>query len=421
MSENRIEKLLRPLTKTSKSYYLFIGILAAIAALGVYAWWIQLTQGLVVTGMGDIVTWGLYISNFTFLVGVISAGILIGLLSHLGRFKEYKPIARISEVVALISLLLLIAFVIFDLARPDRLLIMFLEGNIFSPFVWDLVLDATYMVLILIAIYLPLRRDIAIYLKRAPKSRLRWLYKILAAGYEDTHEEHELLERTMWWLTIGMTFVMVAVHIAAGSWIFGIVSGRPGWFGPFVTYWAIATIATAISVIILVAAVVRTLFKLEDFIKPGIFKGLGKILFGLLLIYLFFMISEQVTVRYAGPVGVSEVSTAILFGEFAWLYWPVIIGFTVCSLILVTPKLSTTGGIVAASAIVLVLFWIERFLLLVPPLSRPLLPYPVGVYVPTLLEWAIMAGAYALGVLIFAIFIKIFPIIELGVGEEVER
>ncbi len=72
---------------------------------------------------------------------------------------------------------------------------------------------------------------------------------------------------------------------------------------------------------------------------------------------------------------------------------------------------SVTRTLIAAATIV-VAFWVKRFLIVVPSLLRPLLPFPEGSYSLSWVEWSIVAGTFALAALLFVLFLKIFPIVE---------
>ncbi|NIM46193.1 MAG: hypothetical protein GTN80_10400 [Nitrososphaeria archaeon] len=409
------EKILKASTHTSSLFFVFLAILVAFTSFFLFSWYIQLTKGLVVTGMGDIGTsapWGLYISNFIFLVGVASAGMIIGFLVHVGRVEMLRPIARIAELITCIALSLSILSVCFDLGRLERFLNLFTSGQLFSPFFWDLVVVSLYLILSSIMLYLPLREDMLIWKEMVPK--WSWLYSILLGGYRSSEMKRRMLKRICWWLAIAILLVMVSVHSAIVPWIFGILSGRPGWYSYFYgAYFGVIHVATGVAVVIIASASIRYLFKLDNYIPLDTFKYLGNFLLGLIAIYLHFMFSEQVTVAYAGPNPESNISNAVLFGEFAWLYWPtVLIGLVLPCLILITPRTRTIPGIVTASIIATTAFFLKRIIVVVPSLTHPLLPYPVGVYTPTWIEWSLIGGSYTVGILAFTLFIKVFPIVE---------
>lgn len=413
MKKKEIEELtLRPLIYTGKAFYALIIVLIGTIAWFGYAWWTQLTYGLGVTGMNRPVYWGLYIANFIFLGGIGHTGIAISAVIRLRKLEAYRPITRIAESLTVVSTIIALINIVFDLGRPDRMLNMFIyyaERVAQSPFIWDLTAVSIFLALSLIYLYLEMREDIAICAEKVPKRRR--LYRILSKWY--TPGERERIDRVLWWLAIIILPVLVIAESIV-AYFMGLMVSQAGWYNPFFApYFVTAAIASGIATVIVIAWLVRRLFNWDEYIKPEIFKGLGTALSILVLIYLYFMVSEQITIRYAGPVAERIVSEALLLGEFAWLYWSVVVlGLIVPFLILLVPKTRTIGGTVIASILIVAGLWIKRLLIVVPPLTRPRLPYPWGVYTPTWEEWSLILGSYAIGILIYAIFAKLFPIVE---------
>jgi molybdopterin-containing oxidoreductase family membrane subunit len=176
------------------------------------------------------------------------------------------------------------------------------------------------------------------------------------------------------------------------------------------------------------------LFDWYEFIPDRIFIGLANVLRVFLIFYMYFIISEHLVVRYAGLHPEQVFSNALFFGEFAPLWWTyLIVGTFIPFLMLVIPQTRTVKGILIASLIVVPALWLKRMLIVVPPLTRQLIPNPVmdpatrssfitpitsiGVYSPSWVEWSLFIGALALGVLMFTLFAKFFPLIELEVAD----
>lgn len=423
MGEAKVEELLRPMTRTTAAFYIFLGVVLATIGVGLYAWYTQLTHGLIVTGMRDLTVgapWGLYISNFVFAIAVGAAGVAIAAGVRFLKLKRYEPIARMAELTTFVAIIMALIFIVFDLGRPDRALYLFIylfERLPFSPLAWDLTVITAYLILSLAYLYLSMREDLVFLIKRFPSRQ--WFYKILAVGH--TPEEHRWLSGVLLAMSLAILPIMPAVHSVI-AFIFGLTAARPGYYsalqGPmFVT----AALGSGVAMVIIVAAVFRYVYKWNDVLKLEIFTGLANFLVPVLGIYLYLMISEQLTMRFLGPSAEVAVSDALLWGEFAYLFWMTIaIGILIPILLLVYPgNRKKLDAIVTAAVLVVVGFWIKRVLIVVPPLTvipsliQPLL-YSSAVYVPTWVEWAIMAGIYALGVLIFAIFTKLFPIVELA-------
>ena len=101
-------------------YYLWIGLLTLVCLLGLNAYAKQFVHGLVVTGMSDQVSWGVYIANFTFLVGVAAAAVMLVIPVYIYKNEDLHDLVIFGELLAVAAILMCLAFVTVDLGRPDR-------------------------------------------------------------------------------------------------------------------------------------------------------------------------------------------------------------------------------------------------------------------------------------------------------------
>ena len=143
--EARETNLLRSVLQTTWRFYLWVGCLGAVLLLGLYAYIRQLHEGLIVTGLRDQVSWGLYITNFVFFIGISHAGTLISAILRVTHTEWRRPITRMAEAITVFALCIGAPMVIIDLGRPDRLLHLFRYGRIQSPIVWDVLSISTYL------------------------------------------------------------------------------------------------------------------------------------------------------------------------------------------------------------------------------------------------------------------------------------
>ena len=104
----------------SRVYYLWCAFLLAIIGVGVSFYLQQLDKGLIVTHMRDQVSWGLYIGNFTYLVGVAAAAVLLVIPAYIYHFDPIKEIVVLGELLAASAIIMALMFVLADLGRPDR-------------------------------------------------------------------------------------------------------------------------------------------------------------------------------------------------------------------------------------------------------------------------------------------------------------
>ncbi len=144
--------------KGSKAYYTWLLFLLTLMTIGTFAYAYQLKSGLIVTAMRDQVSWGFYISNFTFLVGVAAAAVLLVIPAYVYHWKPIKEIAVLGEMLAVSAMVMCLLFVTVDIGRPDRFWHLIPKIGILnfpqSLLAWDVVVLNTYLVLNLtIAVY----------------------------------------------------------------------------------------------------------------------------------------------------------------------------------------------------------------------------------------------------------------------------
>ncbi len=135
--------------KGSRNYYIWVGFLSLLILIGAGTYAMQLKKGLIVTAMRDQVSWGLYLSNFTFLVGVAAAAVLLVIPAYIYDFKPIKEIVLFGELMAITAISMCILFIIVDLGRPERVwhLIPFLGTMNFpaSLLAWDIIVLNGYL------------------------------------------------------------------------------------------------------------------------------------------------------------------------------------------------------------------------------------------------------------------------------------
>ncbi len=143
-------------------YYIWMSFLTLLLAACLYAYYLQLRDGLIVTGLRDFVSWGMYISNFVFFVAVSLIGMLISSVLGLAGAKWITPVSRIAEFIAVAFALVAGLIIITDMGRPDRVHHLLLYGRFQSLIIWDIVVVITYATLCLLLLYVPLIPDASV-------------------------------------------------------------------------------------------------------------------------------------------------------------------------------------------------------------------------------------------------------------------
>lgn len=415
------EHLLRPLLGSDRTFYIVAGILLIPIAWFVYAWVFQLTKGLGVTALRTPVgaAMGVYITTFVFFVGIAHGGIALAAGIRLLKLTSLRPIARIGEVLTIVSVAMAGLSIILDMGRPDRVfhMIQYWPQRVgWSPLTWDITVIFTYFALSLTYLWLTMRKDLFLLSSRV--QRRQRIYKALLIGYQPGEEQE--VERLAWWLSLAVVFLVVMLSGGVVPWLFGLISSRPGWFSALAgPYFLTAAITSAIAVVVVIAAVLRRVFNWQAYIQPQIFRGLGTLIGLLTIFYLYLTLAEQLTFRYASPLAEMTISDMLLRGEFAPIYLPmIVVGLLIPALWLfvqaIRPAMFSVAGTTLASAIILVAFWVKRFFIIVPSFLRPYLPFPTGNYSPSWVEWSLVIGVFAIAILLYMLFMKLFPIMEVG-------
>lgn len=417
----KVERIPYGVGRWSAGWGVLIVIALAVLALGVFAFTRQLTQGLVVTGMRDVgsmggAPWGLYISFDVYFVGVSFSGITIAALIRLLNLENLRSISRMAELLTVVSLILAAFTILPDLGRPGLALVNLpLYARPQSPFFGTFTLViAGYLFSSLVFLYLAGRKDAALC-AQVP-SRLRWFYRLWAAGYRDTPQERERHSRTSWWLALAILPLLVTAHSTLG-FVFGIQIGRPGWFSTLqAPGFVILAGVSGIGLLIVIAALLRRALGLQEQLNLRVFTWLGNFLWVLTAGYLYFLVAELLTTTYAAHHHEARVTSALFSGPYAWVFWTSV-GLLVVSFIILLVQFLARRYIllwVVIPGLLVNLASIgKRYVLVAPSLTHgTLLPYPPGVYSPTWVEYSIILGLFALGTLLYVLFIKVFPILE---------
>lgn len=382
------------ITKGSMKYHIWMGFLTLVMLIGMYCYSIQLDEGLSVTGMSDRVSWGLYISNFTFLVGVAAAAVMLVMPTYVLKDIDFKQAVLIGEGLAVAALIMCLAFVVADMGGPSVLWHMIPGIGVFnfpnSMLTWDvIVLNGYLFINISIPFYILFRH----YQGKEAKQ------KVYVPG------------------AVLSVFWAVGIHLVT-AFLYQGLQARPFWnnalLGP---RFLASAFAAGPALIILVLAVIRsfTAFKIED----KTIKKIAMIVTVAAQINLIMLVSELFKEFYA-PTHHSESAYYLFFGLHGknallpWI-WTAIPLNILATVILTFGKFRNNLKILYFCCFILfVAIWIEKgFGLIVPGF----IPGPYGKiveYLPTKIEIGVTIGIWALGAFVFTILAKTAIGIELG-------
>jgi molybdopterin-containing oxidoreductase family membrane subunit len=383
---------------TASGSSVVMSALAVIALVGLGAWIYELVYGLAVTGMRNVISWGLYIFTFAYFVKLSAGGLIVASTAEVFGVAALKPLMRIGVLTAAICVAVAAMIIIPDMGRPDRLLNIIMYPNFRSPIIWDISIIAVYLTMSVIEFGL---------LSAPPERQRRLLIKTLAV--------------------LGLPAAFALHSITA--WIFGVQISRPYWNSALMApMFVVSAILCGSSLIALIAALLQRFagFRFES----STWRALATMMAASLAIDLYFVFCEYVTVLW-GVVPREMIPYRMLmpdgkFGALTAIEW--IVGGVAPFVLLVLPAARARIGYIVTSAI-LILAGVYAFQigLINVGEANPLIQLApgsslgtftagasvfqlVGQYAPTWVEYAILAGLVAFAALAFMIVYRVFGV-----------
>lgn len=338
--------LLKALTG-SRRYWLWLGFLGTIFGIGLGLYLRQFFVGLQVTGMGRDVSWGLYLMNFTFLVGVAASGVMVVLPYYLHDYKQFRRLTTLGEFLAVAAIVMCITFVTIDLGQPTRFINLFLHPSPNSVLFWDIVVLMSYLVVNVIIGWLVLDA------KRKGESPQKWLKVLILVS-----------------IPLAISIHTVTAFIYAG------LAGRPFWLTGLMAPRFLASAFAAGPALLIIAALILRRYTSFDAGKEAIQKIAQIVTYALLATVFFFMV-ESFTILYSDMPGHTVHFWYLVTGLdgntglVPWM-WTAFIFWIVAAALLVFPKTRRNEmTMLIALVLVFISMWIDKGLgLMVPASSR---------------------------------------------------
>lgn len=368
------------------AFYLWMGVLTIFSFIGLYAYSRQLAFGLATTGMTDQVSWGVYIANFTFLVGMAAAAVMLVIPAYIYRNKAMHDVVLFGELLAVASIVMCLLFVTVDLGRPDRFWHMSPGIGVFnfpvSMLAWDVIALAGYLLLnVHICGYLLYMK----YLDRKPNP--------------------------VWYMPFILLSIIWAISIhTVTAFLYVAMVGRPFWNAAIVAPRFLGSAFTAGPGLMIIAFQIITWltgYRIGD----RAIHILRQIVTVSLLINLFLLGCEAFKEFYSASAH-SSSAHYLFFGlhghdaltPYIWFALGI---ETIAAVILITPLAKKISLVNLACVLAFVGIWIEKG----PGLIIPgFLPTPLGEikeYIPTMNETLICIGIWAFGILFFSWMLKL--------------
>lgn len=364
-------------------YYAWMFTLSVIILFGINAYCKQFVNGLGVTGMSDQVSWGLFIANFTFLVGMAAAAVMLVIPVYIYRNRELHDLVIFGELFAVAAIMMALLFVTVDLGRPDRFHHLMLRFNFpISMLTWDVIVLNGYLVLNLhICGYL----IYCAYRKRHPSKLFYIPFVFLAIAWA------------------------ISIHTVT-AFLYSGLGGRPFWNSAVIAPRFLASaFAAGPAFLILTLQIIGSTTAYN--VPARALMTLRNIVTIALTINMFLLGSEAFTEFYTDSAHVASARYLFfgLEGRHAlvpWI-WTAIGMNTVAMILLYTPLSRSRGFLNLACVLLIVGVWIEKGMGLIIP---AFVPSPLGEiveYTPTVNESLVALGIWAFGLLVYTILVRV--------------
>ncbi len=412
------DRVLAPLwERRSRLWWISFGMLGVGSLLLVSLVLYTALTGIGVWGNNIPVAWGFAIINFVWWIGLGHAGTFISAFLLLLGQRWRGSINRIAETMTLFAIAMAGLFPLLHLGRPWFFywLIPYpsttgLWPQFRSTLPWDVAAIFTYGTVSLLFWYMGLVPDLASARDRAPRRWVARIYGWFALGWRGSADDWRRYH-VVYGLLAGLaTPLVVSVHsVVSLDFTIAMV---PGWHSTiFPPYFVVGAIYSGFALVLMLVVPLRARFHLKDVITERHLDAMAKIVLatGWMLIYSYVM--EIFMAWYSGhDMERFMFLVSRPLGPYAVLYW----AMTVLNLL--TPQLFwlrrfRTSPVVlfAASTLILVGMWIERFVIVVTSLAQNQIPSEWGLYAPTWVDGGILLGTLATFGLLFLLFLRFVP------------
>jgi molybdopterin-containing oxidoreductase family membrane subunit len=367
--------------------------LLAVSASGFFCYLIQLDQGLGITGMSRDVSWGLYIAQFTFLVGIAASAVMVILPYYLHDYKAFGRITILGEFLAVSAVIMCIAFVFIDLGRPERVMNVILHPAPSSILFWDMIVLSGYLLINIVIGWTVLSCNIK---GIAPPAWVRPLI-ILSIPWA------------------------VSIHTVT-AFIYAGLPGRSFWLTAIMAPRFLASaFASGPALLIIFCLILRRTGQFDAGVKA--IQTLARIVAYALATSIFFVAVELFTAFYSAIPEHGQPFSYLFAGLeghanlVAWMWASTLLAFVGLALLIFPQARRRDYFLALACGAVFVSLWIEKGLGLVVTGFIPSPLEKITEYSPTALEIGITLGVWAGGLLILTILYRIFVAVRSGMNE----
>jgi len=378
--------------KGSKRYYGWMGLLLAIVGIGFLTYLKQLDFGLGITGMSRDVSWGFYIAQFTFLVGVAAGGVMVVLPYYLHDYKAYGRITILGEFLAIAALVMCLTFIIVDLGQPMRIFNVWLYPTLHSVLFWDTIVLNGYLFINIV---------------------VGW--NVLEAERNGVHYKPWL--KPLIYLSIPWA---ISIHTVT-AYLYAGLPGRGFWMTAIMAPRFLASaFAAGPALLILLCLFIRKTTNFDPGRKQ--IQTLAKTVAYAICLNVFFLLCEVFTVFYSQIPEHMDHLTYLFAGLHGhatyvpWM-WTAMALMLLGIILLVNPVTRKNEGVLAVACVAIFAgTWIDKGLGMISGGFVPNPLHEVNEYIPTIPELIIALAIWCLGFLVLTALYKI----AISVKEEVQ-
>ena len=391
----------RIVARGNRAYYAWLGALAIAILVGLFAYAHQFRTGLIATNMRDQVSWAFYVGNFTFLVGVAAAAVLLVIPAYVYEWGPIKEVVILGELLAISAITMCLLFILVDMGRPDRFLhILPLLGSPNWPrsmLTWDaLVLNG----------YLLLNLTVVVHM----------LYR----GYRGEHYNRKLIVP----LVLASIPGAVSIHTVT-AFLYNGMAARPFWNASILAPRFIASaFCSGPAVMIILFQILRRTTRIE--VKDEAIFKVAELMSYAMFVNLFLLGAELFKEFYSATEHLlytqylwSGIGTHRALVPFAWL--ALACSVTAFLLFLVPRTRRNWVTLNLGCLLIWAGVYIEKGMGLVIPGMTPDTLGEIYEYRPTATEWAIAAGIFGVGFFVFTVLVKVAVPIMTGTFQAPDR
>jgi len=420
VSYKRVDDLvLRMLEPPGAGWAILLLTCLFCVGIGAYSWTLQILFGIGESGKSHPISWGFYITNFVFWVGIAHSGTLISAVLYLFRARFRNPIYRLAEAMTVFAVLTAGLFPLIHLGRPWFFYWLMpypneraLWPNFRSPLLWDVFAVSTYLTVSATFFIVGLIPDIAICRDRAKTMFRKVLYTVTSLGWSGNMGQWKHYTSAYLLFAAFAAPLVVSVHSVV-SWDFAM-SIVPGWHATiFPPYFVAGAIFSGVGMVITLIIPLRAAFGLHELIRPVHFDAMSK---------LIMLTSGVVTYAYVTEFYVAWFSNNPYERFQFWFrpfgdYWVAFWGMAICNcmfpLLLWIKRLRTNiAFLFVLSIFINIGMWLERFNIIVQSLAREYIPAAWGEYNYSMVDFGITIGAFGWFGMWMTLFIKFFPAVS---------